>query len=41
MTVENSLIKKTIKNFIFKAKIDGPCDFDVILKNKKVIIMGS
>ena len=39
ITVENSLIKKTIKNFILKAKIDGPCDFDVILKNKKVILM--
>ena len=30
---------KNYKKFIFKAKIDGPCDFDVILKNKKVIIM--
>lgn len=38
-TVRNNLIKKTIKSFIKKSKIDGPCDFDVILKNNKVIIM--
>ena len=38
-TVKNNLIKKTIKAFIKKSKIDGPCDFDVILKNNKVILM--
>ena len=39
ITIENKFIKQTIKKFIKKAKIDGPCDFDVILKNKKVILM--
>ncbi len=39
ITVKNNKIKKTIKDFILRAEIDGPCDFDVILKNKKVIIM--
>jgi hypothetical protein len=38
-TVQNKLIKQTIKYFIKKSKINGPCDFDVILRNKKVILM--
>ena len=38
-TIKNNLIKKTIAKFVKIAKIDGPCDFDVILRNNKVILM--
>ncbi len=38
-TIKNNIIKKTVKKFIKIAKIDGPCDFDVILRNNKVILM--
>ncbi len=38
-TIKNDLIKKTVKKFIKIAKIDGPCDFDVILRKDKVILM--